>query len=81
MQSQIDIVKYADLLARLAYDDDFRARFEADPRAVLKTEMGIDLDPGATPIKLPPKEVLQTEYRKRLSAVTSGPDWPMSIYA
>ena len=68
----MDIVKYAHLIARLAYEDDFRQRFIADPKATL-TEIGIvDLEdkdcppPELLASRLASKETLQKEYEDRL---------------
>lgn len=80
----IDIIKFAHLIAKLAYDDDFRASFSADPRKVLE-EMGIALDafslpaPGE-PFTLASKEILQKEYEDRLAGMispSSGPHYAL----
>jgi hypothetical protein len=74
----MDIAKYANLLAKLAYEDDFRQRFTADPRGTL-VAMGIN-DPEHLPDKvvLPPKETLQKEYEDRLLRIAIRPSMPMA---
>ncbi len=51
-----DLEKVAELLTKLASDDEFRAEFERDPASVL-ADYGVDLAPG-TRATLPPKEAL-----------------------
>lgn len=76
MESAIDIIKYAHLVAKLAYDDKFRDDFSKAPEQVLKN-MGIDTsnfskDDYPLPIgrcPLADKAILQREYEDRLSAI------------
>ncbi|HWN66766.1 MAG TPA: hypothetical protein VNM90_03950 [Haliangium sp.] len=74
----MDITKYANLLAKLAYEDDFRQRFTADPRGTLAA-MGI-VDPKDLPdqVVLAPKEILQKEYEDRLLRIAVRPSMPMA---
>jgi hypothetical protein len=74
----MDIAKYAHLLAKLAYEDDFRARFTADPQGVLAA-MGIE-DAKYLPdeVVLPAKEILQKEYEERLIRIAIRPSMPMA---
>lgn len=74
-----DIIKYAHLIARLAYEDTFRETFKENPKKVLE-EMGIggvdDFPEGVC--KLPSKEDLQKEYQNRLRVLLIGvhnPSW------
>lgn len=76
----IDIIKFAHLIARLAYEDAFRDAFSADPRKVLE-QMGIPLDAMSLPkpgesFKLASKEVLQKEYKDRLSSIAQSNSTP-----
>jgi putative modified peptide len=66
---KIDMERHRTLLGMLANDDDVRARFEANPAAVL-AEHGIDFDPAnlPSPVKLPSKEELQQTMEERLKA-------------
>jgi putative modified peptide len=64
------------LLQRLAEDDDFRARMEADPVAAF-AEHGFTLDPDILPdkkITLPPKDEIERNIDKmsRQLEATSG---------
>ncbi|HEX3480307.1 MAG TPA: hypothetical protein VHT91_35055 [Kofleriaceae bacterium] len=73
------IFKYAHLIARLAYEDEFRETFTKDPNKVLE-EMGIgsvNFPPGKA-CKLPSKELLQQQYQDRLSTLSLSvhePSW------
>lgn len=69
-QGNVDIhdSEYAQFLKKLAYDDDFRARLEENPRKVL-AEHAVDLDEDDLPakVKLPPKEEIQARFDELLS--------------
>jgi putative modified peptide len=82
-QGKIDIQRFRTLLGMLAEDDDFRARFEANPAGVL-TEHGIDFDPTELPVPatLPSKEELKETLEERLQAAQepSAKLWPIPIW-
>ena len=63
------------LLARLASDDDFRARMESDPISAL-AEYGFKVDPSIAPgtVQLPSKEEISknAELLSRQLEATSG---------
>ena len=74
----MDIAKYATLLAKLAYEDDFRHSFTADPRGTLAA-MGIaDAEHLPDEVVLPAKEILQKEYEDRLVRIAIRPTMPMA---
>ena len=76
----MDIAKYAHLLAKLAYEDDFRQRFSADPVKAL-ADVGIvdPKDPNLSkPVVLASKETLQKEYEERLIKIAIQATMPMA---
>ena len=76
--NQQELFKYAHLVSRLAYEDDFRESFTKDPRGVL-TALGISLDGfPSEPCKLPSKEYLQQQYEavlRNLTLEVHSPGW------
>jgi len=74
---KIDIVTYGRLLHRLAHEEGFRSRFEANP-GVLLQQMGINipLAPGPLQGTLPSKEDLEGALRiidKKTCPACNGP--------
>lgn len=74
----MDIAKYATLLAKLAYEDDFRDRFTADPQGTLAAMGIVDAKHLPDQVVLPAKEILQKEYEDRLIRIAIRPTMPMT---
>jgi len=77
----MDIIKFAHLLARLAYEDDFRQRFVTAPAQAL-ADMGIDPETArlpAPPFELPSKERLQKEHELLLQRFAKETTQPMHV--
>ena len=64
------------LLERLATDDDFRARMEADPVAAL-AEYGFVIDPKIAPhaVSLPPKEHIKENIELLSKQIEASSTW------
>jgi putative modified peptide len=62
----------ADILGKLANDDDFRTKFAADPAGTLAS-FGVEVDPAKAPatVELPSKEALKTSLDSLQSKVES----------
>jgi hypothetical protein len=76
--TKADIVKYAHLIAKLAYDDDFRETFKENPREVLQGMGFVGVEKFPEKCVLLSKERLQEEYQNRLHTIAFGkhePGW------
>lgn len=76
--------KLEEVLRKLSEDDDFRAKFEADPAGELKAH-GVDVDPDRLPSDptLPSKDEIKRTFHERAEearrnhgCLTPMPIWP-----
>jgi putative modified peptide len=87
MRVEADITKEqaVELANKLAHDDDFRARLQSDPQAVL-AEFHISIPKSAVPsqVSLPPKEKLQAAIGQvpggRLTPQATNAHWAFLVF-
>ena len=81
-ENDVNEPRYAELLNKLAYDDEFRARMESDPQGVL-ADHNIEFEESRipSPVELPAKEDLQQHLDEHVTTLeVEGFFGPMPVF-